>query len=260
MTTTTETRRAATGAQRSYGANARIGLVVPTTNTVNEAEWQALTVAGVSFHTTRMPLHGAASDDNPIAPALATALEQLTPARPTCIAYGCTAGSMRQPVESMPLAMSDATGVPCTTTAEAIVTGLFSLGVKRVAVATPYHDALNRQWYDFLTACGLEVTTIQGLGIGAGGPSEFTRIAELPQKTVREHACRSFASAPADALLLSCTDMPTLALLGELEGDLGVPVISSNTATLWRALCLSGVSACLDDGGALLRRVAPASI
>jgi len=46
--------------------------------------------------------------------------------------------------------------------------------------------------------------------------------------------------------------MPTLHLLDELEQTLGVPVLSSNTATLWRALQLSGVDADIDRAGKLL--------
>ena len=41
----------------TYGWRAKIGVIVPPTNTVNEAEWQLMAPAGVSVHTTRMPLH-----------------------------------------------------------------------------------------------------------------------------------------------------------------------------------------------------------
>lgn len=237
---------------RVFGERARIGLIVPTTNTVNESEWQQLSVPGVSFHTARMPLHGANEGDGPISPALQLALDQLTPAGLTCLAYGCTAGSMIQPVGGLPRAMAATTGLPCTSTAEAIVSALAELGVQRIAVASPYHDGLNAQWRAFLTECGLDVTIIRGLGIGAGGAHEFTGIAKLEMEAIEKHARDTFKAAPADALLLSCTDMPTLPLLPLLEQSLGVPVLSSNTATLWRALCLAGVEAQLPQGGTLL--------
>ena len=129
---------------------------------------------------------------------------------------------------------------------------LETLKAGTVAIATPYHDALNTQSKSFLEDCGFSVTSIQGLGIGAGGPDEFTRIARLDTNTVRDHAIDSFRRGPADVLLLSCTDMPTLHLLDELEQILGVAVLSSNTATLWRTLQLSGVEADIDRAGKLL--------
>lgn len=238
---------------RTFGARARLGLIVPTTNTVNEAEWAQLCQDGVTFHTARMELHAAGQDEASIPAVLRAAIGQLTPASVTTIAYSCTAGSMVSPVESIPRDMTALAGIPCTSTAAAIVAALAHLQVKRVAVATPYSDAMNDHWRRFLTECGFEVTAIDGLGIGAGGPQEFTKIAQLTPADVTTIATETFRAGPADALLLSCTDMPTLGLLSQLEESLGVPVISSNTATLWRALQLSGVDANIDGAGQLLR-------
>ena len=50
----------ATGAPRhlsAYSWRARLGVIVPPTNTVNEAEWARLMPEGTSFHTMRMSLH-----------------------------------------------------------------------------------------------------------------------------------------------------------------------------------------------------------
>jgi maleate cis-trans isomerase len=53
--------------------------------------------------------------------------------------------------------------------------------------------------------------------------------------------------------LLSGTGLPTAAVLETLERDLGVPVISSNQACLWRALRLAGVREPVPGFGRLLR-------
>lgn len=242
-----------TRAVRCYGAAARIGVIVPTTNTVNEAEWSRLVPEAVTFHSARMPLHEAGDSEGDALPrALSEALTRLTPANLTAIAYSCTAGSLVHPVESLPDAMTRATGLPCTSTAAAIVAALKHLRVSSVAVATPYHDALNDHEATFLESCGFAVTAIQGLGIGAGGPAEYTKIATLPLEAVETHARDAFARGPAGALLLSCTDLPTLPMLQRLEADLGVPVVTSNTATLWRTLQLAGVEARSPLGGRLL--------
>lgn len=243
--------------QRSYGARARLGLIVPTTNTVNEAEWSVMTGAmeGVSFHTARMPLHAAGENDGPegLPQVLADAMAQLTPAQLGCVAYSCTAGSMVNPVESLPATMQSVAEVPCTSTAAAIVAALDHLDVKRVAVATPYHEAVNEQWRSFLEGCGFAVSDIRGLGIGAGGPHEFSLIATLTAAAVEEHAMSVCAGGAADALLLSCTDMATLHMIPRLEERLGIPVVTSNTATLWRSLQLAGAPSPIAEAGRLMQ-------
>ena len=60
---------------RPYGWRAKIGLIVPLTNTVNEAEWARMAPEGVSIHVTRMTLHpggDAAALDRNIAAAIAS--------------------------------------------------------------------------------------------------------------------------------------------------------------------------------------------
>jgi hypothetical protein len=57
----------------------------------------------------------------------------------------------------------------------------------------------------------------------------------------------------ADAVLLSGTGLPTVAVLEMLERDLGKPVISSNQACLWQALRLAGVREAIPGFGRLLR-------
>ena len=40
-----------------YGARAKLGVIVPPTNTANEAEWNRMTPPGVTIHAARMKLH-----------------------------------------------------------------------------------------------------------------------------------------------------------------------------------------------------------
>src|SRR6266508_445123 len=64
------------------------------------------------------------------------------------------------------------------------------------------------------------------------------------------------ADAPdADAVLLSGTGLPTIGVIEVLERDLGKPVVSSNQASLWRALRLAGVRESISGFGRLLSAV-----
>ena len=233
-----------------------LGLIVPPTNTVNEAEWRAALSADVSVHVARMPLHDDVASEHGrrilIGDLTATA-QPLMQAGAGVIAYGCTAGSLIHPPAWLPDTLSKALGRPCTATAPALVQAARQLGVQRVTVATPYHDALNAHEAEFLTACGIEVLRIDGLGIGAGGPHEYTQIAKLPPERI-ERLALDAAAAGGDALVLSCTDLRTRILHDKLEQVLGRPVISSNQATLWATLKAAGQDTKQIAWGALMRR------
>lgn len=238
----------------TYGWRGRIGLIVPPTNTVNEPEWTRLMPEGVSLHAMRMPLHldtMSAAGRAALETDMSAAVGELMKARPDVIAYGCTAGSMVLPVDALPQRIAAMSGAAAVTTASAIVAALHHLKVRTIAVATPYADALNDHERHFLAANGVHVLSIKGLGIGAGGAHEFVRIAETPLETVEAHVRDSFVSG-AEAVVISCTDFPTLPLIPALERDLNVPIVTSNTATLWAALRAIGIDDALPAAGRLL--------
>jgi maleate isomerase/arylmalonate decarboxylase len=228
----------------SYSQRAKIGLIVPPTNTVNEAEWCRMVPEGVTFHTVRMPIHASVRTDEErraLTADIGRKVEELAPACVDVVAYACTAGSMLTPPHQLPRDVSAATGIPVVTTADAIVDALRSLEARQISIATPYYDALNDHEVAFLRSAGIDVRSIKGLGLGANGPADFPRIAETPLSAIREHAKDAFVPG-SDALLISCTDFPTLPLIVSLEEELGIPVVTSNQATLWAALQVVGVS------------------
>ena len=235
-----------------YSGRARLGLIVPPTNTVNEAEWTRLVPDGVTFHTTRMPLHLDTKSNEGVA-RLEADLHQsvlyLRQAQVDVVSYACTAGSLLVPPEALPTKMQAWAGVPCVTTAAAIVYALRALGVTRVAVATPYDEAINQHEAEFLISCGFKITTITGLGFRT---AEFRRIAETTLEVVSAQASAVMRYGNPEALLLSCTDLPSLPILSQLELQFGVPVISSNSATLWASLRAANIPDSIPSAGRLL--------
>lgn len=235
----------------TYSTRARIGLIVPPTNTVNEAEWSRLLPEGATAHSHRMALHS--DTQSPAGQAalkddLEAAIAMLAPMRPDVVAYACTAGSMLVPSATLGAEMSARTGVPVVTTADSIVRALHHLGAARISIVTPYTDAMNAHEVAFLAAHGIETQAIRGLGLGANGPADFPLIAQTPLDRIRDLARETFV-AGSEALLITCTDFPSLPLIDALEAEFGVPVLSSNTATLWACLGAGG----LEKGGTLLR-------
>jgi maleate isomerase len=238
-----------------YGWRARLGVIVPPTNTVNEAEWHRMAPEGVTVHSARMRLH-ADSDSEAGKAALYADLKQATAdlaqASVDVVAYGCTAGSMVLPLNTLTDYMASVAGVPAVATAVALVEALRALGARRVALATPYHDALTDHEVRFFAQCQIETISSRGLGFGANGPDEYRNIARLPA-AVAYRLAKSVDRPAAEAIVISCTDFATLGIIPVLEAELGKPVISSNQATFWAALRAAGVADRPDSFGRLLR-------
>lgn len=239
-----------------YSFRAKLGLIVPPTNTVNEAEWARVMPDGVTFHTVRMPIHldaASAAGRRALVGDIVAKMRELAEARVDVVAYACTAGSMVNPRHGLAAEVEQATGVPLVTTAAAIVDALEALGAGRVSIATPYHDALNRHEQEFLAANGIETLAIAGLGLGANGPVDYPLIAQTPLDEIEAHVRATFV-AGSQACLVTCTDFPTLPLHARLEKALGVAVVTSNQATLWAALRRAGIADRIANLGLLLQR------
>jgi maleate cis-trans isomerase len=233
----------------------RIGLIVPPQNSVNELEWRRMVPAGVDFSLVRIPLHAdttSAEGKRHLYADLQKCLDELKPGRPDVIAYACTAGSMSKPLDGLTDEMTRMCGKPCVATAPALIEACKTLGLKKVAIATPYHDALNGHEAHFFEENGIQVLSIRGLGIGAGGPHEYVNLAKVPKEQVYAHARGTWVPG-ADGMVVSCTDFASLEALPRLERELSKPVISSNTATLWAALRAAGLDTRIPGFGRLLQ-------
>jgi maleate cis-trans isomerase len=239
---------------RPYGWRAKLGLIVPPTNTVNEAEWARMTPEGVTVHVMRMPLHTDTTSEagrHALYEDIRHAVTELAKAGPDVIAYACTAGSMVTPLDALTNFMQEVSGIASVATASALVHACRVLGLSRISIATPYHDALNEHEAAFLSANGIQAVRVLGLGIGARGPQEYVEIARVSKQRVYEH-CRSADAPGAQGMVVSCTDFATLEAIPKLEAELGKTVVSSNLATFWLALRTAGVEDRLSGFGRLL--------
>ena len=238
---------------RAGGWRARIGVIVPPSNTVNETEFNRLKPDGVTFHFTRSPLHPdpAADDFAEMMRDLDRAGGDLSTCAVDLVAYGCTSGSMACPADRLLGKLREASGAEAVSTADGIVAALNALGVTRIAMATPYTDETNAHEADFLERHGIEVVAAAGLGLNVT-LEKIQQISRVAPKTVLDHAL-AVDRPEAEALLICCTDFNTVDAIEPLEKTLGKPVVTSNAATLWAALRALGIDDRIEGCGRLLR-------
>ena len=237
-----------------YAGLGRIGVICPSTNTSIEPEFHRMAPAGLSVHVAR------AFQDGPQAPALYEqiaanvegAARDLGSAGVDAIAFGCTSCSYFFPGDALTGAMARMTGAPAILTSDAVVAALRALGARRIAVATPRTDFVNRREREWLTGQGLDIVSLEGLGLGKTA-AERAGIGRVPLETTRRLA-RRVDRPHADALFISCTNLPSLDLIERLEEELAKPVVTSNQATFWRCLRAMGSTMTVAGYGRLLAR------
>lgn len=221
------------------GWRARLGLIVPSTNTVNEPEFYEHLPEGVSLHTSRMWLKEAtAAELERMADDVERCAELLATADIEAIAYGCTTGSLVKGAgydEMIESRLEEIAGVPAVATAASIKRAFNALEATSVSIATPYIEDLNRREKEFLEDAGYEVLGIEGLGL----QDNLDIGAQRPETAYQK--ARSIADPDADAVFISCTNYRTFEIIERLEADLDKPVVTSNQATLWDALRTLGV-------------------
>jgi maleate isomerase len=223
-----------------YGWRGRIGLLVPSVNSVAEPEMALMAPPGVAVFSSRVPLqdsHELAGVADLVANG-ATAARELSAAGVGVMAFACTTASFYQGVEGegeLQAELEAAAGVPVVTAMGAVVEALTALGAHRVALATPYSERSNALAEAFLGAAGHEVVASRGLAI------TDTRLSAFASDELAYGLARSLDLRDADALFVSCTNLPTIASIGRLEEDTGLPVVTSNQAMAWACLERLGV-------------------
>lgn len=237
---------------------ARIGILVPFTNTNLEPDMAMMRPDGVSLHVARMggydedeipdetQMHGLGAAD------LNEPLHLLMGSKPDVVMYGCTSATLTHgPAFDRALAdkIKAASGAETVTAAGALVNALNTLGARRIGFASPYVRAINDMAIGFLRETGIETVNrsevdaaLDNEGQGALDPDQ---VFALGLKA--DHA-------DADAVVLSCTDMRSVEVLARLERELGKPVVSSNQAMLFQALQLLNNQGPVPGFGQLMER------
>lgn len=169
---------------------------------------------------------------------LGDAVRALVASEPEVIAYACTSGSFVGGLageRAMCEAMSQAGDVASLTTSGALLEALDELGACRIALVTPYTESVTRALEEYLGEAGVAVTGRAFLGL-------TRHIWKVPYRSVVDMARQAVVGA-ADALFISCTNLPTYDAIPQLEAELRMPVLSANQVTMWAALRRIGVYA-----------------
>ncbi|WP_461865406.1 maleate cis-trans isomerase family protein [Thermococcus sp.] len=234
-----------------YGWRSRIGLIVPSSNTTMESEFWKMAPKGVSVHTARMNLTDVTEEALIKMESYAKAAAmRLADAAVDIIMYGCTSGSLLKGKgydRQISQELERHSGIKTVTTSTAVLEALKELEISKLAVATPYIDDVNAKEKQFLEENGIEIVRMEGLGL-----IKNIEIGKQEPQTAYNLAKRIY-TPNADGIFISCTNFRTIEVIDLLEMDLGVPVITSNQASMWFALRNLGIKEKYKEYGALMK-------
>src|SRR5438477_4876105 len=139
----------------------RIGVIVPSVNSVVEAWYPRVVPDGVSVHFARMLMPAGTSPERIIEMDRTDgvhAIHQLASCRPHAIAYGCTASSIVQGHAfdtHLRQEITEIAGCPGTSATNSIFAACAALGIRRVTAISPYAAEVDAAEHRFFAEGGI---------------------------------------------------------------------------------------------------------
>lgn len=226
------------------------GVLIPSTNTTVEIEFSRLPPT-LQAHVARLGKGG----DTPFSPSLDADLAYqsrlLGHAKVEAVALAQTSASLFDDDYDARARrmMADGTGAPAMTSAELIGEAVHRLGATRIALVSPYSQAVigsAKRYYE--SRHGLSVVAMEGFGA-----TDAYAIGGLSADNATD-AFQRIDSSAVQVLVVPGGNFPTMRHIAAWEHRFGKPVITTNQATLWGVMRAMGVTAPLPGLGRLLEQ------
>jgi maleate isomerase len=242
------------------GYRAKVGLLLPYTNTVVQPECDAMRPPGVTNHTSRVqnvirPVNDLPAYAKTIGmgePYVLKALDEIMPCKPNIVLlahsldafHGGVAGA-----DAMHERLSAYAGVQVVVPPTALTSALQAIGnVRRVALLTPYMPPGDDVVRTYFLESGYEVSRVHGMR----KPSPIS-IAETTPEQLKE-ALLELDGPDVDAIVQCGTNSATATFAVGAAMWLGKPVIACNVACYWYALRQLGINDRIKGFGDLLEK------
>ena len=148
-----------------------------------------------------------------------------------CVAYGCTSGTIaagyKTILEKVNLVKPK---TKVTTPITSAINAFKVLKVNKISIFTPYTEEINQSLISFFKRENIEISDLSYLDIASD-----LDIGKIDPNYLFETLVNIDLSQ-SDALFISCTALPVLSLIEDIEKKIGKIVLSSNQALIWDTL------------------------
>ncbi|ANT59175.1 Asp/Glu racemase [Salipiger sp. CCB-MM3] len=235
---------------------AQVGLIVLQSDETIETDFRQLIPTELELLVSRIPSGAEVTPDTLAAmEGYMTASAALFPqgADLAAVGYGCTSGTAQIGAAQVAARIRKAIDVPqVTEPVSALIAACRSLGVRRLAMLSPYLPEVSERLREVLAAAEIDTPVFGSFEI-----EEEARVVRISASSIVEAGAALIAQAPepVDALFLSCTNLRALPAIDALEAATGLPVLASNSVLAWHLARLAGQQA--RGPGRLLRASPP---
>jgi maleate isomerase len=210
----------------------RIGLIVPSSNTVMEPDFHRNLGQAAIVSTARIFLETVTreAETRMLEEDLPQAAELIRTTAPDVVVFGCTsAGALGTLAHDCAIGqrIEKVTGARVITVLQAVLSQLRVIGPRKLAVFTPYIADLTDGVASSLAEAGFPPLKAIGMGIEAN--LEIGRVA--PAEIVDFVGSQIEGLAP-DCIFLSCTNWRAIEAIEPLHRKLGIPIVSSNQSAI----------------------------
>lgn len=235
---------------------ARIGLVVPGDCHVDDEFWRLAAGDALPYVTRTIGADDREMGRDSIAevtgiaegPEIDEAARRLRDVAPVAAAYVDTSISFVRGIGGdveIARRIGSVLACPAIVTSTAVAAAFRALGVRRIAVVSPYADDLNARLATYFSAHGLDVRPVAPLRRTYPGGTTSRELGSYPVAELVEDARAAVGAARgAEGLFIPCTAVRALDAVAPLESTLGIPVVTAIQATMWAVLRLAG---CVGD-------------
>lgn len=231
----------------ALGFRKKIGIVVPSTNTIVGPECEAVRPRGVTNHVARLTIKTGpiqSSDEGFLAhvqamrEGIGPAIDQVMTLKPDHVIMGVAIEAFTGGVaaaDQLQKALSERAGVGVSMGSTAAVAALRKFGAKKIAVMTPHQPKGDEIVRAYLVGAGFDVVRLVGLKCASP-----MAIAEVEPSRLRQ-VLREIDGDDIDAILQVGTNLAHGAVAADAEHWLGKPVLAMNVITYWDALRCCGI-------------------
>jgi maleate isomerase len=143
--------------------------------------------------------------------------------------------------------ITETTGLPATTSIRSAIRALAHLGVRNVAVLTPYPQEIHQSALNFLAASGFHVVADHTEDV------VFKRLQDVTPAQIAAAAKRVLGSAPsAEGIYIPCNQWSGADAAPLIERECGVPVVTGAHADYWEAFRSLGIRDRIEGHGRLM--------
>ena len=148
-----------------------------------------------------------------------------------CVAYGCTSGTIAAGYQSIYEKVNLAKpNTKVTTPITSAINALKTLKINKVSIFTPYTDEINQSVINYFKNEKIEISELSYFNIASDLDIGKVDPQHLFDVLTKQDLSNS------DALFVSCTALPVLSIINDIEKKLGKVILSSNQTLIWDTL------------------------